>query len=56
MLEMSVTFFSKAESLLGMAIDQGDCQNKEGKWIPFSRIRIGFIFLTIEFLWFYKTK
>ena len=54
MFEFKITAISKSESLLGFMFDQGDYQTKE-KWIPFTRIRLGVIFLTLDFVW-YTTK
>ena len=53
MLEIKLTAISKSESLLGLMFDQGEFQGKD-KWQPFTRIRLGFIFLTLDFTWFHK--
>jgi len=53
MLEIKMTAVSTSESLLGVMFDQGEHQVKE-KWIPFTRIRLGFIFLTLDFMWYHK--
>lgn len=54
MFEFKITAVSKAESLLGLMFDQGEYQSKE-KWIPFTRLRLGLIILTFDFVW-YSTK
>lgn len=51
MFEFKITAVSKSESLLGVMFDQGEYQTKE-KWIPFTRIRLGLIFLTLYFVWY----
>lgn len=48
MFEIRITLVSKAESLLGIMIDQGECQHGDDKWIPFVRVRVGIIFLTLD--------
>jgi hypothetical protein len=53
MLEIKMIFGSKSESLLGIMFDQGEYQIKEA-WIPFTRIRLGIIFLTLDFMWYHK--
>lgn len=52
MLEIKMTVVSKSESLLGLMFDQGEHEIKEKKWIPFTRIRLGLIFLTLDFIWY----
>lgn len=54
MLEFKITAVSKSESLLGLMFDQGEYEIREKKWVPFTRIRIGIIFLTLDFVWYYK--
>jgi uncharacterized membrane protein (UPF0127 family) len=54
MFELKITAISKSESLFGIMFDQGEYQNKQ-RWIPFTRIRLGIIFLTFDFVW-YSTK
>lgn len=54
MLEFKITAVSKSESLLGIMFDQGEYESRE-RWIPFTRIRLGLIFLTLDFVW-YTTK
>lgn len=53
MLEIRITAVSRSESLLGLMFDQGDHEVNQ-KWMPFSRIRLGFIFLTLDFMWYHK--
>lgn len=57
MLEVKICLFSKAESLLGIMLDQGEFEVGENSnnWMPFIRVRIGFIFFTVDFV-YYKTK
>lgn len=55
MTQLSLSFFSKSEALLGMMIDQGEYEIKKDTWIPFTRLRIGLIMCTIDIAW-YKTK
>lgn len=54
MFEIRITLVSKAETLLGIMIDQGECQQGDDNWTPFIRVRIGLIFLTLDFLKFSK--
>jgi hypothetical protein len=49
MIEFKIVLFSKAESLLGLHIDQGEYEKGPNKWVPFFRIRLGFILLTLDF-------
>lgn len=53
MLEVKMTAISKSESLLGVMFDQGEHEIKKDKWLPFTRIRLGCIFLTLDFLWYH---
>lgn len=52
MFEIKIIFISKSEALLGMLIDQGEFEVKEGTWIPFTRLRLGLIFVTFDFIKF----
>ena len=54
MLEIKMTAVSKSESLLGIMFDQGEHEIKERKWVSFTRIRLGIIFLTLDFMWYHK--
>jgi hypothetical protein len=54
MFEFEIRLFNKAESLLGVMIDQGDYQKKDGEWIEFIRFRIGFIFINFDFVKYQK--
>lgn len=54
MLEIKMTVVSKSESLLGLMFDQGEHEIKERKWVSFTRIRLGIIFLTLDFMWYHK--
>jgi len=49
MIEFKITVFSKAESLLGLHIDQGEYEKGPNRWVPFFRIRLGFILFTLDF-------
>lgn len=49
MIEVKITFVSNSETLLGLMIDRGEYEVKENTWLPFTRLRIGFIFFTIDF-------
>jgi len=49
MIEFKIVLFSKAESLLGLHIDKGEYEKGPNKWIPFFRIRLGFILITLDF-------
>ena len=57
MIEIKICLFSKAESLLGIMVDQGEFEigKDSDKWIPFIRVRFGFIFFTLDFVYL-KTK
>ena len=54
MFQIQLTVMSKSESLLGFMFDQGDHLSSNDKWIPFTRVRIGFLFFTVDFTWFSK--
>jgi hypothetical protein len=54
MLEIKVTLVSKSESLLGIMFDQGEHEIKKQTWMPFTRIRLGIIFLTLDLMWYHK--
>jgi hypothetical protein len=54
MLEIKMTAVSKSESLLGIMFDQGEHEIKKEVWVPFTRIRIGIIFLTLDLIWYTK--
>lgn len=53
MLEFKLTAVSQSEIIAGIVIDQGERQNDKENWIEFTRIRIGLIFLTLDFTWYY---
>lgn len=53
MLEIRITAISKSESLIGMMFDQGEHQVNQ-KWVAFTRLRLGFVFLTLDFMWYHK--
>ena len=50
MFEIKIVLFSKAESLLGLYLDQGEFEKGDNNWTPFTRFRIGLIFFTIDFI------
>lgn len=54
MFQIQLTVMNKSESLLGFMFDQGDYQSPNDKWTPFTRVRIGFLFFTVDFTWFSK--
>jgi hypothetical protein len=49
-----MTVISKSESLLGISFDQGEYQSKNSNWVPFTRLRLGVIFLTLDFIYYSK--
>jgi hypothetical protein len=53
MIEIKITVVSKSESLLGIMFDQGEHEVNE-RWLPFTRVRLGVIFLTLDFMWYHK--
>lgn len=54
MFEIRVILIEKTESLLGIMFDQGERELSNGKWIPFTRLRFGIVFLTLELAWYQK--
>lgn len=54
MFELKITIISRSESLLGIFFDQGEYQMRPHQWVPFTRIRLGVIFLTLDFVWYSK--
>ena len=50
MFEVKITLVSKSECLLGLLVDQGELEGKKDIWIPFTRLRVGLIFLMIDFI------
>jgi hypothetical protein len=50
MFQIKMTAVSKHESLIGLMFDQGEYNIKE-IWHPYTRLRLGFIFLTLDFMW-----
>jgi len=50
MLEFKIVFFSKSEILCGLYLDHGEYEKAEGKWVPYTRFRIGLIFLCLDFM------
>jgi hypothetical protein len=54
MFEIKVNFISKNETLFGLMLDQGEYEMKKEKWVPFTRLRLGFIFITLDLAWYSK--
>lgn len=53
MFEFKLSFISKSECLLGVFFDQGEYQKRSsGEWLPFTRVRLGVLFLTLDFMWY----
>ena len=50
MIEFKIVFLSKSEIILGLHFDQGEYEKASNNWKPFSRLRIGFIFFTFDFM------
>ena len=50
MFEVKITLISKSECLLGLFIDQGELEGKKDIWIPFTRLRVGLVFLIVDFI------
>ena len=55
MLEFKIVIFSKAESLLGIYFDQGEFEKGDNKWHPYSRFRLGFLFISFDLIYFHKS-
>jgi hypothetical protein len=51
MLEVKVTLVSKTEILCGVIVDTGEVEIKDNKWVSFTRLRLGLIFITLDFTW-----
>lgn len=56
MFEIKIILASKSETLLGLMIDQGEFEVKEGTWVPYTRLRLGLIFITFDFIKFQSTS
>lgn len=52
MFEFKISILSKDECLLGLMFDQGEYNHKE-KWIPFTRFRVGLLFMNLDFTYFH---
>lgn len=52
MFEIKITLVSKSECLFGVLVDQGEFEIKHETWRPFTRLRIGLVFLTLDFIKF----
>lgn len=50
MFEIKIILVSKSESLLGIMMDQGEFEVKPNAWVPFTRLRVGLLFLTFDFI------
>lgn len=55
-MEISLSLLSKNETLLGLMMDQGEYERTKEVWTPFTRIRLGFIFLTLDVMWYHTKK
>jgi hypothetical protein len=55
-MQISLALLSKNETLLGLMMDQGEYERTKEVWVPFTRLRLGFIFLTLDLMWYHKTK
>lgn len=54
MFEIKVVLISHSEILLGTMLDTGEMETESGNWIKFTRLRLGFIFFTVDFTHFTK--
>jgi hypothetical protein len=52
MFEFKITLLSKSEVIFGLHFDQGEYEKAPDDWKPFNRLRVGFIFFTLEFMKF----
>jgi hypothetical protein len=55
-MQISLALLSKNETLLGLMMDQGEYERTKEVWVPFTRLRLGLIFLTLDLMWYHKTK
>jgi len=55
MFEIKIILVSKSECLFGVLVDQGELEVQHKTWVPYTRFRLGLIFLTIEFIKFSST-
>lgn len=55
-MEISLSLLSKNETLLGLMMDQGEYERTKEVWTPFTRIRLGIIFLTLDVMWYHTKK
>jgi hypothetical protein len=55
-MQISLALLSKNETLFGLMVDQGEYERTKEVWVPFSRLRIGFIFLTLDVMWYHNIK
>lgn len=51
MFELKITFISQSDILCGVMVDTGQVEVSESKWLDFTRLRIGLIFLTFDLTW-----
>jgi|LauGreDrversion4_2_1035121.scaffolds.fasta_scaffold20908_8 hypothetical protein len=56
MIDITITLLSKNEIIAGITFDQGEYEKKPDTWVGFSRIRIGLIFIIIDFMKFHKEE
>jgi hypothetical protein len=52
MIQFKIIFLSKSEIICGLHFDQGEYEKAPDDWKPFNRIRVGLLFLTLEFMKF----
>lgn len=55
-MQISLSLLSKNETLLGLMMDQGEYERTKEVWTPFTRLRLGIIFLTLDFMWYHTKK
>lgn len=55
-MQISISLLSKNETLLGLMMDQGEHERAEKVWVPFTRLKLGFIFLTLDCMWYHSIK
>jgi hypothetical protein len=48
MFEFKLTLISKSEVLFGVMVDTGEVEVKKNTWLPFTRLRLGLIFITLD--------
>lgn len=56
MFELRIGLISKSEILCGVLIDTGEVEVKKDTWVNFTRLRLGLIFIILDFTWLAKHK